>query len=153
MENANVHTEFVMDRPTNAWDWDTARLVSEEQGQMKVCMWWYLLYQTQHMTSCLYTTGSYFFMSFYVSVQLCYGAIHRISKMFSAMAQIILLLHREGRTPWKHFKFHAEIKQVFWKESGLKLQGNYWKKSRALDACFRGKSLCTILVHGNGEES
>ena len=43
------------------------------------------------------------------------------------------------------------MKQVFWKVSSLKLQGNYWKQSRAHDAYCKGKSLCMVHVHCNRE--
>lgn len=39
---------------------------------------------------------------------------------------------------------------VFWKAFSLKLQGNYWKQSRAHDAYCRDKSLYRVLVHCNG---
>lgn len=131
---------------TNAWDWVIARLISEEGGQMKVCMWWYLLYQTQHVTSCWVIPGSRstLFMSEFHSPMMLFT---EDSNMVSASAQIILLLHSEGRTPWQHFKSRFNMKQVFWKVSNLKLQGNYWKQSRAHDAYCRGKSLCMVLVH------
>lgn len=131
--------------------------LSEEGGQMKVCMWWYLLYQTQHVTSCWDTPGScIFFMSEFSSAMMPFTEDSK--HVFSH--QIILLLFRPKlfccftvRAGRNDSSLNLTLK---WKKSSGKCLA--WKSrevtgSRTHDAYCRGKSLSMVLVHFNREES